>query len=294
MTANPWDKWFWNDWDNDPNLRLCSLAAQGLWMRILCVMAKSEPKGYLKVSGLPCSVGDLAQLVGRPLDEVSELFAELESRKVFSRDRHGIAFNRRMIRDQKKAKVARKNGKKGGNPSLSNQRKILPSVNPPVGSPDNPLSGNNQKPEARSQKPDKKERDVDDRAADRDPIREALTSIGAWDDPNCRINGARVLDWIRQGADLDLDIIPTLQAVIDKARRTQGANWLPSTMSYFDRPIADAIARRTNPLPEGNPNGSGTHRQPAQSLAEREAADRAAILRGLGLAGELESSGNAA
>jgi hypothetical protein len=49
MTAEPWSKWFWTDYEADPGLRLSSLAAQGLWMRMLCLMAKATPKGELRV-----------------------------------------------------------------------------------------------------------------------------------------------------------------------------------------------------------------------------------------------------
>ena len=58
MGVNPWSKFFWNDWENDPALKLCSLAAQGLWMRMLCICAKGETRGWLLVSGRPLSVRD--------------------------------------------------------------------------------------------------------------------------------------------------------------------------------------------------------------------------------------------
>ena len=118
MTANPWDKFFWNDWDNDSALKLCSFAAQGLWMRMLCVCAKAEPKGFLLVAGLPLTPSNLASLVGKPEQEVEALMSELASAGVFSRDRKQRIYNRRMVRAIQKAAVARENGKLGGNPSL--------------------------------------------------------------------------------------------------------------------------------------------------------------------------------
>jgi hypothetical protein len=148
MTANPWDKFFWNDWETDAALKLCTLAAQGLWMRILCICAKADPKGYLVVAGRPLSPADLASLVGKPEPEVETLLRELAQYGVFSTDRIGRIYNRRMVRQVKKARTAQENGKKGGNPTLLKQSEISPSDNQPVKPPDKP-----HKPKAISQEP---------------------------------------------------------------------------------------------------------------------------------------------
>lgn len=109
---------------------------------------------------------------------------------------------------------------------------------------------------------DSKNLAADEGARRRDPIREALDSIGAWDDPNLHIHGARVLDWQRQGADLDLDILPTLQSVLAKARRGRSdPAFMPSSLNFFDRAIADAIAARTRPLPAATITGADRHGQ---------------------------------
>src|SRR5580765_8207081 len=119
MGVNPWSKFFWNDWETDPALKLCSLAAQGLWMRMLCICAKAEPRGWLLVAGQPLSDSDLARLTSVTAEEgVETLLAELGSKGVFSRDRKGRIYSRRMVRDEKRTKRNRQNGKTGGNPSL--------------------------------------------------------------------------------------------------------------------------------------------------------------------------------
>lgn len=150
MTANPWDKWYWNDWENDPALKLCSLAAQGLWMRMLCICAKADPKGYLLVAGQPLPPSDLGTLVGKPEAEVEMLLSELASKGVFSLDRKSRIYSRRMVRDVQKARIATQNGKKGGNPSLGKYNGISASDNPPLKPPDN-----THKPDARSQEEEK-------------------------------------------------------------------------------------------------------------------------------------------
>ena len=122
MSGTIWSKFFWSDWESDPNLRLCSLAAQGLWMRMLCIAAAHEPVGYVAIAGKGLDEAALARLAGCAEAELGALLGELEGNRVFSRDRHGRIYSRRMIADARKARAARKNGLKGGNPSLSKDK----------------------------------------------------------------------------------------------------------------------------------------------------------------------------
>jgi hypothetical protein len=118
------DSFFWGDWANDPGLKLSSLAAQGLWMRMLCICAEANPKGYLLVAGRPLSPTELAHIAGKPEQEVEALLMELDRNGVFSRDAKTRIYSRRMLRDQKKQRIARKNGKAGGNPTLCRGTRI--------------------------------------------------------------------------------------------------------------------------------------------------------------------------
>lgn len=128
----PWSKFFWSDWDSDPALRLCSYAAQGLWMRMLCIAAVHDPIGYVAVAGRALDPTAIARMTGGSEGEVQILLDELARNGVFSSDRNGRIYSRRMVRDARKSAEARKNGKKGGNPNLSPQREISPPVNPSV------------------------------------------------------------------------------------------------------------------------------------------------------------------
>jgi len=112
----PWDKFSWDAWENEPGLALCSMAAQGFWMRLLCICAKEG--GYLLVSGKAPSDDELAYLMRQPVERVREWLKELEDRGVFSRDRRKVIYSRRMVRDTKNRAVAQQNGKRGGNPNL--------------------------------------------------------------------------------------------------------------------------------------------------------------------------------
>jgi hypothetical protein len=111
--------WFWKDWESDVALKDCSLAAQGLWMRMLCIAAQHDPTGYVSIGSVGLSAERIARIVGAGVQETERLIGELSLNGVFSRDRNGTIYNRRMVRDAKKAKVAQKNGKLGGNPILT-------------------------------------------------------------------------------------------------------------------------------------------------------------------------------
>jgi hypothetical protein len=100
-----WGKFYWSDWADDPALALCSLAAQGLWMRLLCIAAQGSPYGHVTVNGKAPSMDDLAKLI-RPKPKpttIGRLIAELEHRGVVERDACGCLVSRRMESDGKLA-----------------------------------------------------------------------------------------------------------------------------------------------------------------------------------------------
>ena len=151
----PWLKFFPSDWRADPALRMCSLAARGLWIEMLCLMHEARPHGSLLVNGKPVTAARLANLVGGGVAEVEGFLAELEEAGVFSRDADGALYSRRMRRDEERAAVNRVNGRAGGNPSL--KAGVNPPVNPGVNPPVNPADKAGvkaQKPESRIQTPD--------------------------------------------------------------------------------------------------------------------------------------------
>jgi len=134
-------KYYPRDWRADPRLRMCSLAARGLWADLLGYMHEAEPYGYLLIDGKKPDMSNIASLVGRPMGEVKRAMTELDEHGVFSLSDNQIIFSRRMVRDAEKEARDRANGKGGGNPALTGS--VKPGVNPPVKA---------QKPEAREQK----------------------------------------------------------------------------------------------------------------------------------------------
>lgn len=137
-----WMKFWPQDWEGDPALKSCGLAAQGLWMRLVCIMHRAEEYGHLSLNGRPPSVKQIASMAGSSGEkEVAKLLKELEYAGVFSLNGDGVIVSRRMIRDKANAEQAREFGKKGGNPSLkpSSQSEVIPTgnggVNQPLKSP---------------------------------------------------------------------------------------------------------------------------------------------------------------
>lgn len=136
----PWLKFYPSDWRADPALRMCSIAARGLWMEMLCIMHEATPRGSLRINGRAVTDKQIATLAGIP--DAASLLIELEEAGVFSREDDGTIYSRRMMRDEEKAAQDKANGKQGGNPTLK------PGVNPPDKA---------QIPEARVQIPKEKE-----------------------------------------------------------------------------------------------------------------------------------------
>jgi hypothetical protein len=145
----PWMKWYPADW-RDPRLRMCSLAARGLWIDLLSYMHEAEPYGHLVVADVSPSPEQIAQLVGIAAPVVRKALVELEAAGVFSRTEEGVIYSRRMVRDKAKADADSDNGKRGGNPKLARPDNPAEEmgVNPPHKA---------QRLEARSQKPEEKE-----------------------------------------------------------------------------------------------------------------------------------------
>lgn len=130
--SRPWFKFFASDWRGDAALRMCSLAARGLWMEMLCVMHDGQPRGTLRINGRALSEGQFARLVGTTVESIVPLIEELEAAGVLSRDQDGCIFSRRMVRDEAKSASDKANGARGGNPRLkrSVERGVNPHANP--------------------------------------------------------------------------------------------------------------------------------------------------------------------
>lgn len=285
MSDMPWSKFFWSDWESDQGLRLCSLAAQGLWMRMLCVCAKHEPKGYLSINGNPLKVDAIARLAGVTETEAEILMAELELNGVFSRNRAGCIYSRRMVKDEKRSKEGRKHKNRGlkeaaekykENPAPS--RAALRGASP-------------QKPEARSQNIDDDD-DDDRRAVEREPdgiMARACAAAGA-EFGSLTGSGGRFgmapkeVDALRRWQqDLGLTPAQIIASITDQASRLRSP---PRSLTYFTPGLQQLAAELTAPPLQPAPHEVNHDRQPARD--RRSAAADEALARRIAAAARID------
>lgn len=145
MSAVPFIKFYPSDWLSEETLRLVPLAARGLWIDLLCLMAKSERRGYLTLKGgdkggvnpgvvfsVNPTLAQIALLVGSTEAEIGPLIEALKQAGTCSVEAEtGILFCRRMVRDTESYHQAVAHGSMGGNPRLR-KRVVKGRVNPPV------------------------------------------------------------------------------------------------------------------------------------------------------------------
>lgn len=109
---NPWFKFFPTHWRADEMLGNCSLAARGLWIELLALAHRAEPRGYVLINGKPPTAVQLATQCRADAVTVAGALAELEEAGVFDRTAAGVIVSRRMVRDEEKASEGRKFAKR--------------------------------------------------------------------------------------------------------------------------------------------------------------------------------------
>lgn len=103
MKSRPSFQFYPGDWIRD-SVSGCSLAAQGLWLRMMILAHDSERYGYLSLNSNPMPPEHIAARCGIPLDTYLVFLAELDRAGVPSRTPDGIIFSRRMVRDERERK----------------------------------------------------------------------------------------------------------------------------------------------------------------------------------------------
>lgn len=119
-TKLPWAKFEWASWESDAELSLCSMAAQGFWMRCLCLAAKAKPLGHVMVKNRVPTPVEFRRLFKCQEDEaqIEGWIQELIDNGVASTSREGALISRRMIRDMRRQMASSAGGK-------SRQRQII-------------------------------------------------------------------------------------------------------------------------------------------------------------------------
>lgn len=155
------------DWRKDPALSICSLAARGLWIELMCIMHEADEYGTLTVNGKAMTLQQIARMVGESPAILKKLLDELEDAGVFSRADDGSIYSRRMIRDENLRAVraaggeagksfgqlGAEHGKKGGRPRKETGVKKPPLEPPPSSSSSSSSSDKTGVPESRSNSP---------------------------------------------------------------------------------------------------------------------------------------------
>ena len=109
-----------SDWRNDGNLRLCSMAARGLLVELMCIAHECDDYGVLAQNGHVFDHKTVGKLTGLRTETAAKLTEELTRNGVLSRDENGALYSRRMVRDEHVRKIRAEAGVKGGNPLLVN------------------------------------------------------------------------------------------------------------------------------------------------------------------------------
>lgn len=232
----PWSKFFWTDYDGDEGLKICSLAAQGLWMRMLCLMARATPAGELRIGREPCTAQDLAKSVGESKETVECLLDELLRRGVYSTTRAGVIYSRRMRKDAIISRKRAEAGKKGGDVSTGKQKetKICSSKNQANG--EAKFSPRSQKPESKSynnQPSSSVSAPEPDGGGDWLVFAEEIRHIAGCG-PRTVLTPVR--QWLESGIPREV-IKRTVEAEAAKVRVRAGR---VSSLNYFDQPVQRA------------------------------------------------------
>lgn len=128
MTGTVSTRFFWPDWMSATDLRACGYAARGLWIDMLCIAGSNKGKehGFVMLNGRPLGAADLAKVTGGSIQEIEALLAELEHNGVFSRDRRGAIYCRRMVRAGKYQTNGRLGAVPAGSPKPNQRAGLVP------------------------------------------------------------------------------------------------------------------------------------------------------------------------
>lgn len=108
-----WFKMYPLHWLGDSLLRLCSPAARGTLIDLMCLAQDGKPVGYVNASGIPLSDPEIAQILNIPYDEFRVHIRELLDRKrIYHDDRRGY-WIKRSVEDHERYLIQRAAGIKG-------------------------------------------------------------------------------------------------------------------------------------------------------------------------------------
>lgn len=113
MAGTTYSKFFWQDWQGDDELALCSMGAQGWWMRLLCIAGKADQRGRV-VIGRKVPTPDDLKRVTKAKETVAEITLwnrELIENGVCDQDSDGAMVSRRLRRTARLRELGHRGGK---------------------------------------------------------------------------------------------------------------------------------------------------------------------------------------
>ena len=89
------------DWLSDLSLNNCSIAAQGLWIKLLCIMHEGKPYGTLSINNIPIKKENMCGKTGLMHDKFCQYFEELVDNNVVRFDiENQYYYSKRMVKDE--------------------------------------------------------------------------------------------------------------------------------------------------------------------------------------------------
>jgi hypothetical protein len=234
MAGMTYSKFFWQDYASDVGLLKCSPAAQGLWMRLLCLASEATPVGHILMpDGSVPTVEDIHIVTRFPIEQIPVWLEEIKRNAVCDVTGRGIMISRKMVQQARKHKISVEGGK-------ARQRQIAESIDENSGGSSRPAqpSGSatiNHQPESISHQP---------------------SAIGAKPPPTFEENMSKVarlskaigfdvtthpggqkfiqqmIELEMQGIDFELDLLPTIQERRDASKIPRDLK----ALSYFREP----------------------------------------------------------
>ena len=131
------------DWLSNVKLQSCSMRAQGVLVNLMCCMHQSERYGFLLINGSKPNHKQIKNITKMHQKSFNHDIKMLLNAGVL-KEKDGILYSPRMVRDEALREKRREFGKLGGNPNLV-KHNVNPKVNPLY--PPLPLQSSSSSPE---------------------------------------------------------------------------------------------------------------------------------------------------
>jgi hypothetical protein len=106
------------DWNEDAALKMCSLAAQGLWIRLINTSYDMPVKGVFRFNKEPLKAQEILIMLPGNMRSKKNAFSELIKWGVIKQMDDNSFYCKRLYKDMRLREIRKEAGSKGGNPNL--------------------------------------------------------------------------------------------------------------------------------------------------------------------------------